>query len=662
MKLRWKKGTAGEQHGAFIVFTALMLWFLMMFVAFSVDFGNYYQHRSRLQNAADAAALAGVAEYTTEEIAKNTGAVNAPALSKGRIVTLVENDKAVSASRTVRDQAQEYVKNNYREIEIKDNKVWSEEVTEETTENGVKRNTTTTHRYCRVDLEDTVQTFFARIFGVDSLTVKVSALAMMDGSADDETWGKRFVGIAERMEMLAPNQIWESLINGTDRTKAFSIIDPNPNKSSTGNVGFGSGKNRYYVVTGVAAALLGQEKARIKHDYGNGIVIGYTDPKPGDKDYGICAKEIHLDPGISWETLLSRDDELRESSKGKSTNNVDYRRCCPTTKIFNIADNQGVTTNNGKAIVALYLNRDHITNDDNDKRSGLTDRFTEINVGCITGTTENTGEDKKSYVLPLYARLESEPIRIGTGRALMPVHGVTVNVNAEQVALGMHEEKGKIKFDETVKPRPFVLAYDGPDPNRGEIMTNKADPCDAPWIATRATDLNVPETSFDDYKNTKRDYAPAEIRQYFEPLLTNGKFKYNMYRSADGVGASYLNDHFLVESALKTSGPIYVNISPGCVLYGAIYAPHSKVILNIEPNGFVYGFIIARQIEFALGSKRTAEYHKDSSSLPVLAAIIKDRDKSIFDYERKYVTGNYEIAFDYYEDFTDAKYYSSVIQ
>ena len=56
MKEFWKKGMAGEQRGAFIVFTALAVWFLMMFVAFAVDFGNYYQHRSRLQNAADAAA------------------------------------------------------------------------------------------------------------------------------------------------------------------------------------------------------------------------------------------------------------------------------------------------------------------------------------------------------------------------------------------------------------------------------------------------------------------------------------------------------------------------------------------------------------------------------------------------------------------------------
>ena len=655
MKLRWEAWKAGEQRGAFIVFTALAMWFLMMFVAFSVDFGNYYQHRSRLQNAADAAALAGVAKYTEEEIAKNTGAVAAPTLSKGRLVTLVENDKAVSASRTVRDQAQEYVTNNYGNLGIKenDNKVWSEEVTEEKTENGVTQSVTTTHRYCRVDLEDTIQTFFARIFGVESLTVKVSALAMMDGSADNEKWGTRLEGIAERMEMLAPNMIWESLYYNN----AFTITDMHSKESSQGKT-FGEGKNRYYVVRGVSDALLGGKKARIKHEDENGIIIGYKDPKPGDKDYGICAKEIYLAPGISWETLLSRDDELWEKSKGKTTDSVDYRRCCPTTKIFNIANGSGITYTNKGEIIALYLNRDHITNDDNDKRSGLTDRFTEINVDRITTTAKITGDNKKNYVLPLYARLESEPIRIGTGRAIMPVHGVTVNVNAKQNALGMHvADNGEIRFNGDI--RPFVLAYDGPDPNRGEIMTNKDDPFDAPWIARDFADLS------DVLSESATDYYPAEIRQYIEPVVRKSyksPYKATSYKEKEAERRDALQGRGLVESALKTSGPITVNIEDGHVLYGAIYAPHSKVILDIRGNGFVYGFIIARQIEFALGSKRTAEYHKDSSSLPVLAAIIKDRDKSIFDYERKYVTGNYEIAFNSYEDFTDAKYYSSVIQ
>ena len=60
MKLHWKKGAAGEQRGAVIVFTALAMWFLMMFVAFGVDFANFHSHQSRLQQAADAAALAGI--------------------------------------------------------------------------------------------------------------------------------------------------------------------------------------------------------------------------------------------------------------------------------------------------------------------------------------------------------------------------------------------------------------------------------------------------------------------------------------------------------------------------------------------------------------------------------------------------------------------------
>ena len=48
------------QKGAVLVFLALMLPILVFFAGMAVDFGRAYLHKSRLQNAADAAALAGV--------------------------------------------------------------------------------------------------------------------------------------------------------------------------------------------------------------------------------------------------------------------------------------------------------------------------------------------------------------------------------------------------------------------------------------------------------------------------------------------------------------------------------------------------------------------------------------------------------------------------
>lgn len=622
MKLRWKKGTAGEQHGAFIVFTALTLWFLMMFVAFSVDFGNYYQHRSRLQNAADAAALAGVAKYTEEEIAANSaGAIAAPTLSKGHLVTLVENEKAVPASIAVRSQAQNYVTNNYGNLDIKDNKVWSEEVTEEKTENGVTQSTTTTHRYCRVDLVDTIPTFFARIFGVTSLDVKVSALALMDGSAENETWGKRLEGVGDRLAMLAPNQIWESLIN-TNKSKAFTITDlKDSSKTTTGNVGFGQKNKRYYVMTGVAEKLLytGKDETQRAHIDENGFIIGYKEPEGG----GICADPIYATGGT--------ESKLKERA---------------TTKVFVIQNNEGVTYTDAGEIFALYLNRDHIS-----QRTGARDRFTKIIVNYMTGIGRNKVDEKNSFTVPLYARLESEPIRIGT-QGLMPVHGVFIDVKATRQELGVGiGSDGKITVNNNAA-RPFVLAYDGPDPLRGKLASGKADVEDAPWIATENTTLE--KSMFSD--NSEWKIEPAQIQRDIEPLLLGNSSRKYLGDSA------YLEAHYMVKSALATSGPIEVNIEePDQVFYGVIFAPHSKVI--IKGSGIIYGFIAAREID-ASGwhpSNVKSVVETETISLPAMSTVVRDRTKDIYDYEKRYYTDEYKVAFNRYEDFTDEKYYSSII-
>ncbi len=615
MKLRWEAWKAGEQRGAFIVFTALAMWFLMMFVAFSVDFGNYYQHRSRLQNAADAAALAGVAEYTTEEIAANSvvGAVAAPTLSKGRLVTVVDNDKAAAAPDGVRRSAREYVQKNYGSIEIKDNKVWSEEVTNETTENGVTTSVKTTHRYCRVDLEDTVQTFFARIFGVDSLTVKVSALAMIDGSAVNETWGQRLAGIAERMELLAPDQYWESLINKSKT--AFYITDKlNINDPSTRHMGYGEGQQRYYVVEGQKKEQLGKPE-EIEHNDGTGIIIGYKEPKNG----GICAEPIYAAAGIPW-------------------SNLKYH---VQTKVFVLDDSIHVTHTDAGEIFALFLNRDHIA-----QRLGERDRFTKIVAKKMP--------KKSNASTPLYVRLEGEPIRMGA-QALMTVNGVTIDVQLKDIG------------DERLEKecRPFVLAYDGPDMNRGKLALGKTDVQDAPFIATQQTvlaleDFEIQEKKADAYKGELdvedgryyRSYKPAEIHKEIEPLRMGNETQIS------GVSLKYIGTipDTLVESALSTSAPIEVHIEEGCVLYGNIYAPRSKV--TITGSGRIVGFIAAAQIKDDRIVSATA-VTTELVSLPVLAAVIRDRNKGVYDYERNYVTAEYAIVFNRYEDFTDPKYYEN---
>ena len=658
MKELWKKGIAGEQRGAFIVFTALALWFLMMFVAFAVDFGNYYQHRSRLQNTADAAALAGVARYVKEESAKNNPSASKVTMGHGRLV----GDKAVpdkSTAEDVDDYIQSNYANRYGSLSQKAANAWSE-----TPEDGKE----TTHHYCRVDLEDTIPTFFARIFGLNELDVKVSAVAMLDETAEQKKWGQRLAGIAERLELLAPNLLWESLrINDNNTSQAFKITDlRNPSTpTEVSRTGYGSGANRYYAIKGVSDYLLGKENTRQKHppeDEGPEIIIGYKDPATSHEDYGICAVPIYVDAGITWKDLTDYDDKFPIIADPSGVQ--DYRRYCPTTKVFDIVDSEdteGVTRHNGKEIFALYLNRDHIL-----QRTGLSDRFTKINVGCIMGVNRNTVTNdtgvKTSYQVPLFARLESETIRSGA-KALMPIHGVWIEVKATQTELGMDtgklDEDGNPTFTKSV--RPLVLAYDGPDPNRGSSVKGRDsdDREDAPWIATRYTDLNKitystepkdPEILFSG--NTKRDYYPSEIRKYFEdPLLRNSKYNYP-------TKPEYLEHRGLVRSALKSSGPIYVTIEDGCVFYGNIYAPNSKVFLTIKGSGCIYGFIAARKIEYNGGN---VTHEEETTTLPKLVVSeIKWSGTEIRpDYERIYDEHTYQVVYTYLADFTEGKYYRS---
>ncbi len=59
------KAMIKEQRGAVIILFALLLPLLMCFAGLVIDFGNLYAHYSKLQHAADAAALAGGNAYVT---------------------------------------------------------------------------------------------------------------------------------------------------------------------------------------------------------------------------------------------------------------------------------------------------------------------------------------------------------------------------------------------------------------------------------------------------------------------------------------------------------------------------------------------------------------------------------------------------------------------
>ena len=77
---RMKMSYLKQERGSILVLSVILLPILFAFLGFGYDFGNIYMHKSRLQNVADAAALAGARAYldsqATEDKDKIDGTVD----------------------------------------------------------------------------------------------------------------------------------------------------------------------------------------------------------------------------------------------------------------------------------------------------------------------------------------------------------------------------------------------------------------------------------------------------------------------------------------------------------------------------------------------------------------------------------------------------------
>ena len=593
MKGLWKKGIAGEQRGAFIVFTALALWFLLMFVAFAVDFGNYYQHKTRLQNAADAAALAGVAKYAEET--KNNSAVSTTT-SKGRLVKLPSdsnvssfssgsysfNKEAGNVSDTVHESAKGYVMSNYVQNDSTHNgvsmfdSIWSAtgDATESKETNGIttKITTVTPKSYCyRIDLTDTIPTFFARIFGKDSLEVSVSAMAMLDRKDTEETTDITaedvLMQIAQNLSAIAPNYFWETITY--NKKGAYTISG----KEITAFTADEKKRNRY--VTGDKVDTAGnianyEEIVEPGTIYdGTGHLLGYREPTA--EEGGLFGKPIYL-----------ADNALSEANTYVST------------RVFKIKS----ALYNGNRIFVLLLDRDNIY-----KSDGVRERFSRIELGPI-GTVD---EEKEDTTVPLYLRLESEPPDVGNaGNGLSTVGSID------------------IKFMDSVKtnPKPVVIIYEGPEQVRTRL--------DAPWISTIHADQ-------------KKGQVVKSNGKTF--VLKAGQIQ----KDAEPISGSYDNDadvpDFMKHSCIKTTAPVVIEIPDGCTFNGAVYMPRSQV--TIKGTGAINGFIVAKEIIQEPSCGRTFIESK-FVSLPTLSVVsigARDTKEKTIEYKESVIAGNFNMVY-----------------
>lgn len=155
--MRFDMWKSKAQKGAFLVFTALMIPIIFLCAGFAVDLGNKWAYTSKLQNASDAAALAGAFAYARsqnmdEKDTKNLHSYADTNARKYISANLFNND----------DNLVKDVNPNYEVFKKAD------------TDKKYPG------RLCyRVDLTEEIPATFARIIGVDSLTVKVHSVALI---------------------------------------------------------------------------------------------------------------------------------------------------------------------------------------------------------------------------------------------------------------------------------------------------------------------------------------------------------------------------------------------------------------------------------------------------------------------------------------------------
>ena len=111
------RGNRRGQQGAILVLTAFLLPFIIAFTGMAVDLGNLYVQHQRLQNAADAAVLAGAKAYA-ENNEKVDSHPKADARAKEYIIGQYHNLATDEEIDTPQYKAKEYNKQIYYRVDL----------------------------------------------------------------------------------------------------------------------------------------------------------------------------------------------------------------------------------------------------------------------------------------------------------------------------------------------------------------------------------------------------------------------------------------------------------------------------------------------------------------------------------------------------------------
>ena len=429
-----------RQKGATLIMTAFLLPVLFAALGGALDLGNLYVYKSQLQNVADSAALAGIeksfarADYAAlsqnltyrliEDPDVNESDTENTSGQQAEFTLKLDDDTTYSFYRdtntdTLDRNASDYVDVNTsgdRKLSLTNQKKANTDATKLWV---AKNNSNNPVAFCyRVQLENTIPTYFIRFFGIDELTVDANAVALVyisGGKTPDEVIQDTAKDIAETI----PNYYWETLVGNS-----FNVdnTDPSVMNLKIRKTGFGHRKAAYFTTNWDSYI-----KDITTFEKFSDSIIAYKDRDYIGNAYRNSSNELVIDYYENRGLLSNRfcAEPIYVDDAGKKD----------MSKLQNLVYTLNATLmqkgdNGTKEITGLFLDRPNIG-------ASKTVRGTVLNITSDTLSKDNT--------TPLYMRFESEPINFGGSSTF--AQPIIINVKGYQ-------------------EKPMIIAYDGPDPNR----------------------------------------------------------------------------------------------------------------------------------------------------------------------------------------------------
>ena len=343
MREFWKN----REKGAIIVMFALFIPLMMICVGLAIDLGNLYAHKTRLQNAADAAALAGARAYAQSSDADL------------RAKYEMEIEDTVDNPQNANTEAKRYVKMDAEEKNLKNAISFASRAKEDENKNI----------YYRVDLSEIVPLYFLRVIpGLTEQEVKASSIAAVVANvAYEKEGGKDLFIFRNKLKMV------NSISNPDNFDMPGQILS-----TFEGNIAFtdGSGNNTenassYDYRNNTAKLGNGQEKGEMQISTQTDKLTKFFKPKA--KEEGLSVNEA-IKKGDDQRTTDSPDndywgeeifenfnmDELGLSVKSMFTES-DYKNkemlggSITSSVLSDVGDKLAITSNNGDGNIAVNI-------------------------------------------------------------------------------------------------------------------------------------------------------------------------------------------------------------------------------------------------------------------------------------------------------------------